>query len=72
MFYRVRADFPFTDEDEANDFFHDCEVAFPKASVINPGQVNEEIPHCHLEKCFHDYATSGPCFVMKQLPSPLP
>ena len=36
MFYRVRADLSFTEWDEANDFFHDCQVALPKAKMALP------------------------------------
>lgn len=54
MFYRVVAILHFTEEDEAKDFYHDCEVALPKAETINPGQVNQEIGTILLSKCHHD------------------
>ena len=61
MFYRVRADLPFTDLDEANDFFHDCELALPKAQTINPGTETEEEGHIIIEKCYHDQTPTIPC-----------
>jgi len=54
MFYEVRATMFFTDQDEAVDFFHDCEVALPKTSVINPAQENQECSRADLILCRHD------------------
>jgi len=66
MFYRVRADLPFTIEDEATDFYHDCEIALPKASVVNPDALNEERGSILLEKCYHDEDPPRPCEVIEQ------
>lgn len=61
MFYRVTADLAFTDHDEATDFYHDCQLALPKASVINPGQDNEERGSILLQVCYHDEHPTKPC-----------
>jgi len=67
MFFRVRANLPFTNEDEANDFYHDCQVAFPKASIINPGLPNQETRSISLGKCYHDQDPTIPCEVINEL-----
>lgn len=54
MIYEVRASFFFDVEDEAKDFFHDCEQTLPKATVINPGQPNQECSVADLILCHHD------------------
>lgn len=54
MFFRVIAIIPFTNQDEANDFYHDCELALPKGSTINPGRDNQEKGTILLEACYHD------------------
>lgn len=36
MIYQVRADLFFSDLDEATDFYHDCELAYEKSTIINP------------------------------------
>lgn len=61
MFYRVRADLAFTEEDEAYDFAHDCEIVLEKASIINQGAQNEERGYFQLEKCYHDEDPAKPC-----------
>lgn len=61
MFYRVSADLVFTEEDEAKDFLHDCQVALPKSSVINPGQNNEERSTILTQNCYHDEDPVKPC-----------
>lgn len=61
MFYRVDAVLLFTNEDEARDFYHDCEVALPKASVINPCQFNQECSTIGYHQCFHDEHPATPC-----------
>ena len=35
MIYQVRANLLFDKEDEAKDFYHDCELAQAKSTVIN-------------------------------------
>ena len=61
MFYRVTADMTFTIPDEAEDFYHDCQVALPKSQVINPGQDNEERSHISIHLCYHDEDPPKPC-----------
>ncbi len=61
MFYRVTADLFFTSEDEANDFYHDCELACPKSSVINPGEANQEQARILLQRCFHNEQPPRDC-----------
>lgn len=61
MIYRVVASMLFVDRDEAVDFFHDCEVALPKASVIHPCQDNQEFSMTELQECHHDETPSAPC-----------
>lgn len=61
MIYEVRAIMFFATEDEADDFFHDCEVALPKATVVNPGQPNQQCSESDLIKCQHDDHPSEPC-----------
>lgn len=72
MFYRVRADLAFTEKDEANDFAHDCQVALPKANIINPGQENEERGYIMVEKCYHDEDPAKPCDLLGTWQVPLP
>lgn len=61
MIYEVRATMFFNQEDEADDFFHDCEVALPKATVVNPGQPSQECSTADLIKCRHDDHPPEPC-----------
>jgi len=70
MFKRVRADLPFTQEDEAEDFYHDCELALAKATVINPGQPSEERGFIFLEECHHDEDPPKPCQVITAAEAP--
>ena len=64
MFYRVSADLLFVNEDEARDFYHDCENACPKSIIINPGQPNEEQGTITLQQCFHDQNPATPCNIL--------
>ena len=66
MFYRVMAVIPFTNQDEANDFYHDCELALPKGSTINPDTPQEEKGTIILEKCYHDEQEPKPCEIIAQ------
>lgn len=61
MFYQVKANLFFTESDEANDFFHDCQVALPKCSVVNPGDPNQEPSKIELILCHHDDNPNIPC-----------
>jgi len=66
MIWRVRADIPFESEDEARDFYHDCQLALPKGSVINPGLDTEEAGRILLEKCHHDEQPTEPCELISE------
>lgn len=61
MFYEVRAKLLFTEEDEARDFFHDCELALAKTGFINQGQPNEEWSQTELLENHHDQDPNIPC-----------
>lgn len=61
MIYEVTARFYFDEEDEAVDFFHDCELTLPKATIINPGQENEQPSYADLIICRHDTHPPEPC-----------
>lgn len=61
MFYQVRANLFFHEEDEAIDFYHDCQIALPKASVINPGTPEQECSVIDFIKCYHDEQPHGSC-----------
>jgi len=74
MFYRVTADLIFSVEDEATDFYHDCQLACPKSIAINEGQNNEERGHILYQRCFHNEVPSQPCEVIEEqwCPPPAP
>lgn len=65
MFYQVRANLLFTSEDEAKDFYHDCELALPKAGAINPLQENAEFSLIELIANNHDEAPTKLCTLIK-------
>lgn len=54
MKYRVRADLSFEGESDARGLMLKAQELLPKASIINPGDVNEEIGFCDLEICGQD------------------
>lgn len=68
MFYQVTVNFNFTEEDEANDFFHDCEVAYPKTAVINPGDLNAEPSWADLIDNRHNEYPTPPSVILKHIP----
>lgn len=61
MIYQVRATLFFDDADEAGDFYHDCENALPKATVVNPLTQNQECSCIELLKNHHDENPPSPC-----------
>lgn len=61
MIYEVRATMFFDELDEADGFFHDCEVALPKSVVVNPGQENQECSYADFIQCRHDAHPAEPC-----------
>lgn len=70
MFYRVTAILAFISQDEANDFYHDCEVALPKSVTINPDQPNGERGLIQLHNCFHDQDPNIPCQLISREQTP--
>lgn len=71
MIYRVHAMLAFKIPDEGVDFYHDCEVALAKASIINPSTLKEERGFIMLERCWHDEDLVIPCETL-QTKSPIP
>lgn len=70
MIYRVDATLYFLFEDEATDFFHDCDNALPKAVTINQDLPNEAHSWARQQRCTHDQAETGPCDVIDYAESP--
>ncbi len=69
MIYEVRANLFFTSEDEAIDFFGDCQTALGKSVVIHPDEPRAERPQVALLKCYHDEQPTKPCEIMECLTS---
>lgn len=65
MFYQVRANLFFAEEDEALDFYHDCELALLKTGLINPLAENIEFSTIELINNNHDHDPNQPCEVRK-------
>jgi len=63
MIYQVRANLFFDKHDEAVDFYHDCEVAFPKSIIVNPNSENSEFATIELIENHHDDNPNSPCFI---------
>ncbi len=61
MFKRVTVTLLFTRDDEAEDFYHDCELAMAKATSINLGMPDQEDSYIILQQCYHDDDPSLPC-----------
>lgn len=68
MIYEVRARLFFNKEDEAKDFYHDCEKAYPKAVSVNPDSLNSEVSFADLVENHHDEDPHSPCSVISSLP----
>lgn len=64
MIYQVTANLFFEDEDEAKDFYRDCELAFEKSTTINPNTINIEFGLIQLLKNNHTQNPNEPCFLM--------
>lgn len=62
MFYQVRANIYFKDEDEANDFYDDCNKALAKGNVINPGTPEQEFSSIEEIHCAHDEFPHESCY----------
>ena len=61
MIYQVRATLFFDIEDEAIDFYHDCEVAFPKGISVNSDTEAAEFSIIELIENHHDEDPNAPC-----------
>ncbi|MBA7589329.1 hypothetical protein ES708_31411 [subsurface metagenome] len=64
MIYEVQAKILFDKEDEARDFYHDCETALPKGTNINPNQENEETSAILLLENNHSQDPIQPCRII--------
>lgn len=69
MIYQVRANLFFDVEDEAIDFFGDCQLALGKSVVVHPDGPNHERPRLELVKCYHDEQPTTPCEIVECLTS---
>lgn len=67
MIYEVRADLFFDSEDEARDFYHDCELALAKSHNVNQDQSNMEYSIAELINNRHDEHPGYPCSVISRL-----
>jgi len=65
MFYEVRATLYFLEQDEAEDFYHDCEKAMLKSEVINPGTDHAELPQLQVLGNHHDTDPAQPCDLLR-------
>lgn len=61
MIYQVTANLFFDTHDEAVDFYHDCEVALPKSTIVNPTSQNAEFSIIQLIHNHHDDDPNQPC-----------
>lgn len=64
MIYQVKANLFFEKEDEARDFFHDCEVAYPKGISVNPDGEDAEFSIVELIENHHDTDPNEPCVLL--------
>lgn len=61
MIYTVTARLTFDSEDEARDFYHDCQLALPKSIPVNPDMPNQETSYIEWHRCWHDEGSVTPC-----------
>lgn len=61
MIYQVRANLFFDIEDEARDFYHDCELAYLKSTICNPDTESAEYGVIELIENHHDDDPNKPC-----------
>lgn len=57
-------------EDEANDFYHDCELALAKAATINSGLLNKEPSIIEFILNNHDSDPNQPCELIRSKQTP--
>ena len=73
MIYQVRANLYFDKEDEARDFYHDCELAYLKSTICNPDTQAAEYGIIQLMENHHDQDPNEPCTLIEtQSNQPLP
>lgn len=72
MFYRIRIDMAFTEEDAVRDIEDKTLDHLANAVVINPGHTNQEIGYIRLEKCYHDEQPPKPCELIAEHQTPVP
>lgn len=65
MIYQVRANLYFNIEDEAIDFYHDCELAYLKSTVVNPGQLEAEYSSIQRILSNHDLDPNQPSVLLE-------
>lgn len=65
MFYQVTANLFFEKEDEAVDFYHDCQLALAKTGVINPDAENIEFSVIERIDNNHDQDPNQPCEIIE-------
>lgn len=70
IYYRVTADIFFDIEDEATDFYHDCQLALAKGVTINSGNPNEERSQIVLHDCQHAQQQHLTCTIRDSAHSP--
>lgn len=64
MIYQVRANLYFDSEDEARDFYHDCDLAFAKSTIVHPTEPNAEFSRIELIENHHDESPTAPCLLL--------
>lgn len=65
MIYQVRANLYFDKEDEADDFYHDCELAYLKSIICNPDTLAAEYGIIQLIGNNHDQDPNEPCTLIE-------
>lgn len=66
MIYQVVANLYFHEQDEANDFYYDCQLALAKSDVFNPDQADKEYGYIHLIANHHDETPTAPCELLRE------
>jgi len=65
MKYRVRADLIFDDEARATGLAQAVKNLMKHATIIRPGEVNEERSNFTFERCYHDESPPRPCEIIE-------
>ena len=66
MIYQVRANLFFDEEDEATDFYHDCEIAYLKSTICNPDTDAAEYSIIELIENHHDENPNESCSIIER------